>query len=107
MVNADKIAKTLKIDTEKVFEALPAMSIIIEKADIIEYAVKAKEKGGLTEADGFKIIMRIFSKLKECEKEFNDVFAIIFDVNPLDLTQAEKVTLIKNLLENIDTTVFF
>lgn len=104
MIDVEKVAETLKIDEDKVFEALPAMATILEKSELVDYA---ESLGQLTSAVGFKLMIRIVSRMKQYEEEVDDVLSLLFNVDAATLTSKEKMTLFKKILTEKDIFTFF
>ena len=103
-IDVEQVASTLKLDTEKVFEALPAIATIIEKSELIDYA---QELGEMNSANGFKLMVRVVSKMKEYQEEIDDVLSIMFNVKASEMTNAEKMKLLTKILTEKDLNDFF
>lgn len=108
-MDIDKVAEALKLDTDKVFQALPAIAVIVEKSDIIDMTVKISKanNGVINKAAGMKIAVRLLSRMKEYENEVDEVLTVLFNQDVSKMTTSEKGKLIKEILLNKDIDDFF
>jgi len=99
-----EIAEKLKLDEDKVFEALPAIAYIVEKSELIDYA---QELGSMTSANGFKLMMRVVSRMKQYQNEVDEVLTLLFNVDAKTLSGSDKMKLLKKILTEKDVADFF
>ena len=104
MISIEDVAKSLKIDESKAYEALPAVCTILEKSELVDYI---QTLGTIDQAAGMKIIVRIVARMKEYEAEIQEVLEILFGVDISTMSGSEKMELIKAILLDKDLTDFF
>ena len=105
MIDVNVISKALKIDKAKAFEALPSVAVILEKSELIDLIVSFKGKIG--QAEGFKIVTRIVSRMKLYQDEIDEVLSIMFNIPVGELDNAQKMELIQKILVEKDLDEFF
>lgn len=104
MINVEQLAKNLKLDESKVYEALPAMCTIIEKAELVDYATAL---GTMTNATGYKLMIRLISRMKDYEQELEEVLDLLFNVDIKNASNKEKMELLMKLLTEKEVSDFF
>lgn len=109
MISVEQISKALKINKEKAFEALPAVAVIIEEAELIDYVTEllAKNNNRLGQKEGFKIAVRVTSRMKKYPAEVDEVLTIMFDVDAKSLSGTEKMQLLQKIIAEKDIAEFF
>lgn len=104
-MDISKISKALKVDEDKILEALPAMATIAEEAELIDYIAKLGQP--IDSAKAFKIVIRIVARMKSYNQEFDEAISLLFGVEMKEANNADKIKMLKEIMIEKDLTDFF